>query len=285
MYRSKSSFGEGARLPLDPCLRKAARRPRSIESYSYHSLSRISGSAVELARQAAARDDVRAAREVAELPVMRYHGVQKYGRRYAATLLNPFVKKVIWLSSYGTPAEAAYAYDAAARSVIRHWARLNFPELSPAAREVAAVDLTRMRRAPEPAHQQQPALRRQALLIRCWAPEPAGAAPPAFPFQREVTPQVYRVHYRPFSAAIGGELYATPFVLGVHDLNEPMPNAPASSALSSTKPGLAAAAPNRRELPNPSAMAMEPDQSVVGDNFTYVDGASLPAAPTFGWVW
>nr|TKW22232.1 hypothetical protein SEVIR_4G216001v2 [Setaria viridis] len=231
------------------------------------------GRVVELARQAAAaaRADGRAAREAAVLPATRYRGVQMRGRRYAATLWNPFLKKAIRLGSYGTAVEAAYAYDAAARSVLGRWARPNFPELSaaPAAREVIAADLARARRAAEPARQQQQAPRRQAPLIRCWVPAPAGAAaqhqervaPPVFAFRREAAPQYMRLHYRPGSAATGGGLYAVAFVPGVPDLNDPVPDT-SSSELSSTESGSAPAAPNRRELPHLPALAVEPDQSM-----------------------
>nr|XP_034591829.1 ethylene-responsive transcription factor ERF088-like [Setaria viridis]XP_034591832.1 ethylene-responsive transcription factor ERF088-like [Setaria viridis] len=128
------------------------------------------GSVVDLARQATAvaRADGCPAREAAVLPERRYRDVRKRGRRYATTLWNPYMKKEIWLDSYGTSLEAAYAYAAAARSVLGRWARPIFPELSPrpAVREVAAADLARVRRAPEPVRQQQPAPRRQVPLIR-----------------------------------------------------------------------------------------------------------------------
>jgi hypothetical protein len=171
-------------------------------------------SLVELARKAAAaaRADGRAAAPVP--PAARYRGVTRRGTRYAAILWNPFLKRSVWLGSYATAVEAAYAYDAAARSVLRRRARPNFPELrrraaaaTATAREVAAVDLAVSRRGQKPLRQQQPVRRPyRALLIRCWAPASSdddAAAPAQHP-----------------------------------------------------------------EPPHVRARAVEPDQSVVGDNFT-----------------
>lgn len=237
-------------------------------------------SLVELARQAAAaaRADGRAAQEAAVLPATRYRGVHQRGTRYSAVLWHPLQRKNIRLGAYPTAVEAAYAYDAAARRVLGCWARPNFPELSPApaAREAAAADLAASRRTPEPPSQQQPARRHQAMLIRCWTHAPGGAAaqhperaaPPASAFRREAAPQYMQLHYRPGSAAAGGGIYAVALVPGVPDLNDPVPAyTSASSKLSSTELS-SAATPNRRELPHMPAMAVEADQSVVGDNFT-----------------
>ncbi|CAL5053899.1 unnamed protein product [Urochloa decumbens] len=217
-------------------------------------------------------------------PGRKFRGVQKRGRRYAATLWNPYVKKAVWLGSYETPVEAAHAYDAAARSVLGRWARPNFPDPASAAVATAAEPLASQ--APEPA---VAAPRPQGPAIHL-APAPAAAAAPAIPVQRAAAPPILRLFYRP-----GIGLFAVPFVVPPGAYYVPwlnnvsaVPNHPVSTALSSAAPvdaasqsgGSAAAAagePERRELPaSPAtATAVEP---VVGDNFTGIDGASSSAA-------
>ncbi|CAL5041801.1 unnamed protein product [Urochloa decumbens] len=230
------------------------------------------GGVVELAREAAAAARRRGAAAAAAAPVpgpgRKFRGVQKRGRRYAATLWNPYVKKAVWLGSYETPVEAAHAYDAAARSVLGRWARPNFPD--PASPAVAAAAAPLASQAPEPA--------------------PAAAAAPAIPVQRAAAPPILRLFYRP-----GIGLFAVPFVVppGAYYVpglnNVSVPNHPVSTALSSAAPvdaasqsgGSAAASgePERRELPiSPATAAVEP---VVGDNFTGIDGASSSAARAY----
>ncbi|CAL5039530.1 unnamed protein product [Urochloa decumbens] len=251
------------------------------------------GGVVELAREAAAAARRRGAAAAAAAPVpgpgRKFRGVQKRGRRYAATLWNPYVKKAVWLGSYETPVEAAHAYDAAARSVLGRWARPNFPD--PASAAAAA--------GPAAAPPVQPQGR---LPLASQAPEPAVAAPqpqgpaihlapaPAIPVQRAAAPPILRLFYRP-----GIGLFAVPFVVppGAYYVpglnNASVPNHPVSTALSSAAPvdatsqsgGSAAASgePERRELPiSPATAAVEP---VVGDNFTGIDGASSSAARAY----
>ncbi|CAN6194141.1 unnamed protein product [Urochloa humidicola] len=250
-----------------------------------------SGSVIELAREAAAAaraEQHMAVAVAAAAPGRKYRGVQKRGRRYAATLWNPFVKKLVWLGSYGTPVEAAHAYDAAARRVLGRWARPNFPVPSvapaPAPGEAAALPAIQ---APVPAaapgnDQQQPAPHQPQVSA------PAAAAALAVPLQHAAPPpMILRFYYRP---GIGH--FAVPYVpAGAYYVpglnNVPVRNNPVSVALSSAAPvdaasqtgGSAAAAgePERRELPA-SPAAVEP---VVGDNYTGIDGASSSAARAY----
>jgi hypothetical protein len=94
------------------------------------------------------------------------------------------------------------------------------------------------------------------------------AAPAASAFQRDAVPQYMQVHYRPCSAAVGGRLYAMALVSSVPDLNDRVPDTSVSSKLSSAESTLVTTAPNRHELPYMPEMPVEPDESVVGDNFT-----------------
>ncbi|CAN6220702.1 unnamed protein product [Urochloa humidicola] len=242
-----------------------------------------SGGVVELAREAAASvraEQRRAAAPVAPAPWLKYRGVQKRGRRFAATLWNPYVKKAVWLGSYATPVEAAYAYDAAARTVLGRWARPNFPDPSSAPAQAGS-------QAPEPAaaarnrQQQQPAARHQpqgpAIHL---APAPAAAAAPAIPLHRAASPPILRLFYRP-----GIGLFAVPFVPGGHVLAVPNQH-PVSMAVSSTAPAdgasqsgsAVAGEPERRDRELSASPAMVTVEPVVGDNFTGIDGASSSAA-------
>ncbi|RLM56129.1 AP2-EREBP transcription factor [Panicum miliaceum] len=262
-----------------------------------------SGGVIELTRQAAAAArDERRARAAALLPARRYRGVQRRGNRYVAIVWNSARKQSMWLGSYATPLEAAYAYDAAARRVHGLWARPNFPD--PAARRPARAtalatavgaleDLVRAGRPQEPAaRQQQPPPRAQVPFSHWAAPALAAAAQPqrqqrappaAFAYQRAATP--YSPYsYRPgsspaaaiYAAAYGAAYFEMTLLPGAYVA--PELNRPASSALSSAGPvgaslSLSAAAPER---------LIEPDQAVVGDNFTD-DGASSSAARAFFW--
>ncbi|CAN6207185.1 unnamed protein product [Urochloa humidicola] len=216
------------------------------------------GGVVELAREAAV------AAAVPPAPGRKFRGVQRRGRRFAATLWNPYAKKAVWLGSYETPVEAAHAYDAAARSLLGRWARPNFPDPSSAPA------------APQP---QVP------VIHLAPAPAAAAAAAPEIPLQRAAAPPILRLFYRP-----GIGLFAVPFVpYYVPGLNNvPVPNHPVSTAVSSAAPvndassqsGSAAAAgepDERRGMPSssPATAAVEP---VVGDNFTGIDGASPSVA-------
>ncbi|CAN6201035.1 unnamed protein product [Urochloa humidicola] len=228
------------------------------------------GGVVELAREAAAR-----ARSLpAPAPGRKFRGVQRRGRRYAATLWNPYAKKAVWLGSYETPVEAAHAYDAAARSLLGRWARPNFPDPSAASQALEPATAAAASNG-----QQQP----HAPVIIHLPPAPAA---PAIPLQGAAAPPILRLFYRP-----GIGLFAVPFVpYYVPGLNNvPVPDRPVSTALSSAAPvddaasrsGSAAAAggePDERgELPaSPAAAA--PVEPVVGDNFTGIDGAASSAA-------
>ncbi|RLN13250.1 AP2-EREBP transcription factor [Panicum miliaceum] len=257
-----------------------------------------SGGVIELARQAAAAArDKRRARAAALLPARRYRGVQRRGNRYVAIVWNTARKQPMWLGSYATPLEAAYAYDAAARRVHGPWTRPNFPD--PAARRPARAtalatavgaleDLVRAGRAQElAARQQQPEPRAQVPFPHWAAPAPAGAAaqpqrqqraPPAFPYQQRAATPFSPYSYRPgsspaaaiYAAAYGAayfEMTLIPYV--APELNRPASSAgPVGSSLS-----LSAAAPEH---------LIEPDQAVVGDNFSDY-GASSSATRAFFW--
>ncbi|CAL5041803.1 unnamed protein product [Urochloa decumbens] len=238
-----------------------------------------SESVIELAREAAAA--ARAEQRGAPLG-RKFRGVQKRGRRYAATLWNPYQKKAVWLGSYETPVEAAHAYDAAARRVLGRWARPNFPD--PASAAAAAGPA-----AAPPAQPQGPLIHLAPAPAAAAAQQQQQPAAPAIPLHHAAAPPILRLFYRP-----GIGLFAVPFVVppgayyvpGLNNVSA-VPNHPVSTALSSAAPvdaasqsgGSAAAAaggePVRRELPASPATAVEP---VVGDNFTRIDGASSSAA-------
>ncbi|CAL5041804.1 unnamed protein product [Urochloa decumbens] len=246
------------------------------------------GGVVQLAREAAAAARAEQRRAVPcvaaaaalapPAPERKFRGVQRRGRRYAATLWNPYEKKAVWLGSYETPVEAAHAYDAAARRVLGRWARPNFP--NPSSAPAAAPPASQ---APEPSaaarnDQQPPAPQPQGPVIQL-APAPADAAAAA-PLMLRL-----RIFYRP-----GMGLYAVPVVPpGAYHVPVLINNVPAAvanqhpvsvAAVSSAAPadasqsGSAAAAgePERRELPASPAMAAA---ELVGDNFTGVESSSV----------
>ena len=240
------------------------------------------GSVIELAREAAAAArNERRARGDAPLPApaRRYRGVQRRGNRYGAVVWNPAGKRAMWLGSYATPEEAAYAYDAAARHLLGRWAWPNFP--APAAPTAAAGAPENLARAQEPAarqQQQQPAPRAQVPFPHWAAPAPAQPqrqqrAPAAvFAYRRAATPSspAAAIH----AAAYGGAFFEVTLVPGAYvapDHNRPASSAGPVSAGASLS--LSPAAPER---------PIEIDQAVVGDNFTD-DGASSSAARTFFW--
>ncbi|XP_066375586.1 ethylene-responsive transcription factor ERF022-like [Miscanthus floridulus] len=87
------------------------------------------GSIIELARKAAALARTeRAAQLAAMRSVRNYRGVQQRKNSYYSVIRNIHTRRLVWLGSYKTPEEAAYAWDAAARVTRGHWAKPNFPE-------------------------------------------------------------------------------------------------------------------------------------------------------------
>ncbi|CAD6336172.1 unnamed protein product [Miscanthus lutarioriparius] len=89
----------------------------------------MQGGMIELARQAAAAARAeRGVRGPARLPVRRYRGVMRQGDMYAAEIMDAAGLRPVWLGSYATPEEAAYAYDAATRIMHGNKAKPNFPE-------------------------------------------------------------------------------------------------------------------------------------------------------------
>ena len=89
----------------------------------------MQGGVIELAVQAAAAARAeRGTRGAARLPARRYRGVMRRGDMYVAEIMDAAGLRPVWLGSYATPEEAAYAYDAATRIMHGNKAKPNFPE-------------------------------------------------------------------------------------------------------------------------------------------------------------
>lgn len=266
------------------------------------------GGIVELARQAAAsaRTDP-AARLAALQPVRSYRGVQQRNSRYTAAIWNTHAARTLWLGSYETPEEAAYAYDAAARIMRGHRARPNFPEPEVFAGLVLALPLPTRARDPAAAAAAHQVAFDNWLSASVAAAEPQRlrSRPPAalFPHnhhqqQRPVPPPPFTQFFYPSdppatAAANGGAAVANPSMPGAYVLTPQnvrilSPANPASTALSSTEPvvvddaqqsGFAPAATHQhRELPPVPHASVYSDQAVVGDNFTDYGASSSSAA-------
>jgi hypothetical protein len=269
------------------------------------------GSIVELARMAAALARTEwAARVAARRPVRSYRGVQQRKNRYYSMIWNIHTKRLVWLGSYRTPEEAAYAWDAVARVTRGHWAKPNFPEpdwarAAPAREEVSTELVLALpmptaapkRREPAAAVAAQVSFDNWLLSASAAAEEPQrqqGAPAVVPPHQQQGTApalppftQFFHLSGPAAAAANGGAAVVNPSnpgacVLTPQNVQMP-PTNPASTALSSTEPVvhasqfLPAAVPTQhRELP--VSQAGVSDLAVVGDNFTH-DGASSSATP------
>lgn len=118
----------------------------------------MQGGVLELARQAAAAARAERGargRGAARVAVRRYRGVVKRDGWYVAETMDDEGLRPLYLGSYATPEEAAYAYDAAARILRGDKAMPNFPEppAPPAAppagaRRLPLLGHARMRSAP-----------------------------------------------------------------------------------------------------------------------------------------
>ncbi|KAJ1260021.1 hypothetical protein BS78_10G200200 [Paspalum vaginatum] len=264
----------------------------------------------DLAQQAAAAARTQPeALEAAARPVRKYRGVQARGKRFVATVWWSEELKSAWLGSYATPEEAAYAYDAGARTLHRRWAKPNFPE-PPTMRGVAAALAAReagrngnraaaagrcaiasgpdapggsVVQAPPPAPcavfswvqaSTAGAQHRQVALPVHRAPAPAVLALPA-PYQQRTR--------APLPQAAGWGQGFTPDVTYIRvpyaapelALNNPARSALSSSATKNALPTGIVAFPNYRGQPS----IQSADESVVEDNFTNNNGASSSAAP------
>ena len=268
---------------------------------------------VEFARRAAALARFEWAARVAarrRRPVRKYRGVHHRENRYCSVIWNIYTRRLLWLGSYKTPEEAAYAWDAAARLTRgRHWAKTNFPEPAawawawawavPAPEVVSPAELVLALPMPATA----PARRRddQAAAVAAqvsfdnWllsssaaAAEPLhrlqGAPAVVLPDQQQLTaaalpPFTQFFHLSgPAAAAAannGGGAVVNPSNPGAYVLTtqnvKMLPTNPATTALSG-----GAAPTHHRELP--VSQASVSDLAVVEDNFTY-DGTSTSAAP------
>ncbi|XP_066372637.1 ethylene-responsive transcription factor 4-like [Miscanthus floridulus] len=279
------------------------------------------GSIVELARKAAALARTgRAARLAAMRPVRKrnYRGVQQRKNRYYSVIGNIHTRRLVWLGSYKTPEEAAYAWDAAARVTRVHWAKPKFPEPTWAraapAREEVSTELVLALPMPAACEPAAPARRREPAAVVAaqvsfdnWLLSASAAA--AEPQQQQGAPAVVLPHQQqrtgllpPFTqffhlsgpataaaAANGSAAVVNPSNPGAYVLTQQnvqmSPTNPASTALSSTEPVAQASQffPSAAALTQhrnlPVSQAGVCDQSVVGDNFTNNGASSSSAAP------
>ncbi|KAJ1260022.1 hypothetical protein BS78_10G200300 [Paspalum vaginatum] len=267
----------------------------------------------DLAQQAAATGKTQPeAIEAKARPVRKYRGVQARGKRFVATVWWPEEHKSAWLGSYATPEEAAYAYDAGARTLHRRWARPNFPEpptmrgaaAALAAREAgrngngngngaAAGDRGAASSADAPSGSVVQAPPPAPRAVFCWVQAPAAATAGqhrqvTFPVYHALAPDVlalpapYQQRARALLPQAAG--WGQGFIPGVTYLRvpyaslEPALNNPARSTLSNSAIKNASstgmvAFPINRGQPN----IQSADESVVEDNFTN-KGASSSAA-------
>ena len=208
---------------------------------------------------------------------------------------NIHTRRLLWLGSYKTPEEAAYAWDAAARLTRgRHWAKTNFPEPAawawawawavPAPEVVSPAELVLALPMPATA----PARRRddQAAAVAAqvsfdnWLLSSSAARPP---FSHLAGPTTAAAANNGGAAVVNPSNPGT-YVLTTQNVQMP-PTNPASTAVSSSSEPvvlasqfLSAAAPTQhRELP--VSQASVSDLAVVGDNFTYDGAASSSSAP------
>ncbi|KAL6603029.1 hypothetical protein ACP70R_043390 [Stipagrostis hirtigluma subsp. patula] len=141
----------------------------------------MEGALVELARAAAAA--ARADREAQALPPApekKYRGVRTRGhcRSGAEIRVTAANSQRVWLGSYDTAEEAAYAYDAAARVLQGERAKLNFPDRIPAGEEVkAAVALARIAEVERRAMRARAAAK-TPVVSACQAALPVPPPPP-----------------------------------------------------------------------------------------------------------
>ncbi|XP_066375130.1 ethylene-responsive transcription factor 7-like [Miscanthus floridulus] len=155
----------------------------------------MQGGVIELARQAAAAARAeRGVRGPGRLPVRRYRGVMRRGDMYVAEIMDAAGLRPVWLGSYATPEEAAYAYDAAARIMHGNKAKPNFPETPAPAAHAGVLLLVGYARVCAPLYGQQPAPPQAPA-----APVGGGAQRQAFAVQQAAAPTQH--HELPVSQA------------------------------------------------------------------------------------
>jgi hypothetical protein len=214
----------------------------------------MQGGVIELARQAAAAARAeRGVRGPARLPVRRYRGVMRRDDLYVAEIMDAAGLRPVWLGSYATPEEAAYAYDAAARIMHGNKAKPNFLEPPAPAAHPGVLLLVGHARVRAPLYGQQPAppqapaalvgagAQRQAFSVQLAPPAPHFGAPPV-PYHGGAAPAFSQFMYRPaagpaFAAAAGGSngagFYGMAPLIGPEP-EVPMPTYAARSARSSS---------------------------------------------------
>ena len=216
----------------------------------------------------------------------KYRGVHHRKNRYCSVIWNIHTRRLLWLGSYKTPEEAAYAWDAAARLTRGHWAKTNFPEPAWARAVVPAPEVSTELVLALPTPAAAPKRRDPAAAVAAqvsfdnWLLSSSAARPP---FSHLAGPTTAAAANNGGAAVVNPSNPGT-YVLTTQNVQMP-PTNPASTAVSSSSEPvvlasqfLSAAAPTQhRELP--VSQASVSDLAVVGDNFTYDGAASSSSAP------